>query len=314
MTELSTRTFSGPIGITPLAVPLTTIFTQPSGCAWPIQETHASISTSCAPPEFYSVWGYGGFYSPAVCPSGYTKGCGYTDSRVGGQFSVTSSETAVWCVPSFYQCGYGPYASYTEPLDVSRVPAIQVRWRPEDISLFYAATHTTSTLPSSTTPAPTTASQAPTVSEPTATSIPAANNTSEPDTAPPPRPPSSSSLSEGAKAGTAVGVVLAASLLLGLFLWLWGRKRSRRPATDITPDVPHLDSNPVSELYAKNVRPMPELDAITASNPMFTGISPLGYQHELREADTHTPEQYVAELPAVGMRGNQVVGERGDNA
>jgi hypothetical protein len=88
-----------------LVVPLTTIFTRPSDCPWPLElpvmppdtETRTVNFTTCDPPRFSTVWKYG-FYSPGVCPSGYTIGCSYTN-YMGPAWSITPGETAVWCVP-----------------------------------------------------------------------------------------------------------------------------------------------------------------------------------------------------------------------
>lgn len=52
----------------------------------------------CAPPNFDRYWWSGvGFYSPAVCPSGYTIGCSRWDAGQGPP--VATTETAMQCVP-----------------------------------------------------------------------------------------------------------------------------------------------------------------------------------------------------------------------
>ncbi|KAB5578687.1 hypothetical protein GE09DRAFT_1090682 [Coniochaeta sp. 2T2.1] len=68
-----------------LVRPLTTVFTQPSsGCAFPIPET--------------DVWQFV-FYSPGICPSGYTIGCSYSNN-MGAPWTITPGETAALCVPT----------------------------------------------------------------------------------------------------------------------------------------------------------------------------------------------------------------------
>jgi len=84
-----------------LVVPLTTIFTPPAGCVTPIQFSHQLTSTSCAPPFLSPVWYNAGFYSPGVCPSGYTIGCPaatFTES-IFSERSHTPGESAYNCVP-----------------------------------------------------------------------------------------------------------------------------------------------------------------------------------------------------------------------
>jgi hypothetical protein len=54
---------------------------------------------SCAPPNFSKYWwDQAGFYSPAICPQGYTMGCTRWDSDQGP--TVEPTETAMQCVPT----------------------------------------------------------------------------------------------------------------------------------------------------------------------------------------------------------------------
>lgn len=102
--KMTTRTLSSSCVVptcNALVVPLTTIFTQPPGCSFPIPYSYQTTSTTCGPPEFLSVWYSNGFYSPGICPSGYSIGC--TNTVTGFQrpsdFLVTPGESAYWCVP-----------------------------------------------------------------------------------------------------------------------------------------------------------------------------------------------------------------------
>lgn len=52
----------------------------------------------CAPPGFEDYWwSSAGYYSPAICPQGYTAGCFRWNSEQGP--AVEPTETAVQCVP-----------------------------------------------------------------------------------------------------------------------------------------------------------------------------------------------------------------------
>ena len=54
----------------------------------------------CAPPNFEQYWWKSaGYYSPAVCPKGYTAGC--MRWNLGQGPPVEPTETAVQCVPRY---------------------------------------------------------------------------------------------------------------------------------------------------------------------------------------------------------------------
>lgn len=75
-----------------MVVELTSIWTPP--CS-PIIPFEYYDTTSCAPPQYESVWYDGGYYSPAICPSGYTSGCEPTKTMKAGQ-------TGAICVPRYF--------------------------------------------------------------------------------------------------------------------------------------------------------------------------------------------------------------------
>ncbi|KAB5578684.1 hypothetical protein GE09DRAFT_558335 [Coniochaeta sp. 2T2.1] len=140
--------------------------------------TSESVKRSnCCPPEFSRVWSWG-FYSPGVCPGGYTSGCNWKN-RLGEAWATTPGESAVWCVPSSYACVTehgGHIISLATPsygISTNTVPAFQIRWQSSDLSLLEAATSTkqTSSTPSpSPKPSPT-APQGPSVTSPASVSI-----------------------------------------------------------------------------------------------------------------------------------------------
>ncbi|KAJ3546494.1 hypothetical protein NM208_g1966 [Fusarium decemcellulare] len=76
----STIHTSGSIGNYDIA-PLTTVWVAAEGCPSIVQfGGDFDTSTSCYPPDYESVWYSYGFYSPGICPEGYTSGCTPTDS------------------------------------------------------------------------------------------------------------------------------------------------------------------------------------------------------------------------------------------
>lgn len=87
---MTTVVTDGPYS-TYMVVELTTIWTPPCESIIPFEYFD---TTSCAPPEYESVWYDGGYYSPAICPSGYTAGCAPTKTLRSGQ-------TGAICVPRY---------------------------------------------------------------------------------------------------------------------------------------------------------------------------------------------------------------------
>ncbi|KAK7951216.1 uncharacterized protein PG986_006944 [Apiospora aurea] len=172
----------------PLATPLaalTTVFTQSCSESWLLTTTQAPSRypafptggpASCEPPSWNDNIAFQGirFYSPAICPSGFSVGpnCGVTKTRTQEGFPpVTSGETVAYCVPSDHTCttditdfigGVWGFATATAPgAQVTVAPAIQIRWRDSDLSILQTHPLTPGlllvgdrTLPTSTSPPP----------------------------------------------------------------------------------------------------------------------------------------------------------------
>ncbi|KAI5468114.1 hypothetical protein BGZ63DRAFT_399638 [Mariannaea sp. PMI_226] len=137
-----TTTSSYPTALTAL----TTIFTPPDFCtpyvdasSWLVSLEESGLS-SCFPGH-PSVAGliHSVYYSPAICPFGYTVDCLRFNSNQGPP--LQSGETAAICCPSSFHCA--PY----DPLDCistrtgpnsTREDAVyvQIRWKESDLSLF----------------------------------------------------------------------------------------------------------------------------------------------------------------------------------
>lgn len=209
-------------------------------------------SSICMPPNFNSYWNWQiGYYSPGICPSGYSAACEFPTSLAtfsaftdgtsaeswpyyGGQ--VKPDETARLCCPTGYNCystgmmGVG----WSYSLCISTVPsttlrdpeqttgtayittenlayAIQVRWREQDLSIL----QTNPTVPGQTYVPPTQA----------ATKA-ATQNETDSSTAP---GSGSGSLSRGSIA-VAAGVSVGAFFLLllsAVLIWRLAKKRKR---------------------------------------------------------------------------------------
>jgi hypothetical protein len=82
------------------AVPLTSVWTPPPGCPSIVPSTAVySSSSTCAPPLFSNAGGaWYGYYSPGICPRGYTIGCRPTGSIQNSE-PIKSTESAAICVP-----------------------------------------------------------------------------------------------------------------------------------------------------------------------------------------------------------------------
>ncbi|KAF0319870.1 cg16707-like protein [Colletotrichum asianum] len=145
------------------AAPLTTVFTTPDFCAslyWTNTETPPLSSIVCMPTSWKQAFDYSwGYYSPGICPMGYTEGCAFPTSlalskdgnvRLGG--SVVSGETARLCCPTGHTCYTGTDYPYSKCLStvpttsyydlnnqqtsrLALVYAVQVRWRASDLSI-----------------------------------------------------------------------------------------------------------------------------------------------------------------------------------
>ncbi|KAJ2898661.1 hypothetical protein MKZ38_003774 [Zalerion maritima] len=202
--------------------------------------------SSCTPFNFMYAAGYHEFYSPGICPKGYTVGCyawttyfsahddyyAHSTSRLGW---VDEDETAAKCVPSSYYCVANLFhsASRYRTGTYSYAPAIEIRWKSSDIEQAILETHplrpgvflSTSTT-SSTSPTTSFSSSSSTTTSafPTCTGSSSSCGSS-----------SSSSSSYGGgfnlsltgKICIAVGSVVAGALILWLLMWCIRRKREK---------------------------------------------------------------------------------------
>ncbi|KAH9905482.1 hypothetical protein F4778DRAFT_730138 [Xylariomycetidae sp. FL2044] len=138
-----------------LLAPLTTVFTPSCPITWLSSTTRLPSQnvkfpntgpSSCDPPSWSSYLAGQGFYfySPAICPSGFVVGpsCEITNPRTAQDFpAITSGETAVYCVVSGQTCTSDTTDFRGGVWGVTRLagntavvgPAIQIRWREDDI-------------------------------------------------------------------------------------------------------------------------------------------------------------------------------------
>ncbi|KAI8949795.1 hypothetical protein F4801DRAFT_385495 [Xylaria longipes] len=147
-----------PATFTPPLAALTTVFTPPCPITWLLTTTKVpsqfppfptTAPVSCDPPswdEYVSERGFE-YYSPAICPSGFFVGpsCIITNPRTAQGFPVIQAgETAAYCIPNGHTCtsdtsdfrggvwGVSRTAS-ANGAQVTVGPAIQIRWRAEDL-------------------------------------------------------------------------------------------------------------------------------------------------------------------------------------
>lgn len=201
------------------------------------------------PPKFHSLYDYSfGFYSPGICPTGYSKGCDFPVDRArtddlgevyyGG--AVLKGETVRVCCPTGYTCLLNDPYSYSKCVhttdDSELAFALQVRWQESDLSILA----TDPTVPGSTYSAPATATATP------ATIKSTAKSGSNIDATATPTPSSSSSttvtqnenpgsttqggLSSGSTIAIALGVggMVFAFAISALIFFIWRQRRKRR--------------------------------------------------------------------------------------
>ncbi|KAI1279015.1 hypothetical protein F5Y07DRAFT_397514 [Xylaria sp. FL0933] len=143
---------------TPPLAALTTVFTPPCPITWLLTTTKVPSQippfptpapASCDPPSWDQYIPERGFeyYSPAICPSGFYVGpsCIITNPRTAQGFpAIQDGETAVYCIPNGHTCtsdtsdfrGGVWGVSRTASVNGAQVtvgPAIQIRWREEDL-------------------------------------------------------------------------------------------------------------------------------------------------------------------------------------
>ncbi|KAI1658569.1 hypothetical protein F4813DRAFT_38402 [Daldinia decipiens] len=124
---------------TPPVAALTTIWTPSDGC-FPVStrpttdiDIFWTSNPECAPPGYASYFETY-YYSPAMCPSGFTVGCSRYGNFQGP--SVEPTETAVLCVMSDYSCTPDGWNYYATNADLSYAQVmIQIRWASSDLSI-----------------------------------------------------------------------------------------------------------------------------------------------------------------------------------
>ncbi|EJT82005.1 hypothetical protein GGTG_01979 [Gaeumannomyces tritici R3-111a-1] len=118
---------------TPPAAALTTVWRPPcpgGPISWDRSRTvlpRVEAFSPCLPEG----WVTTGYFSPAICPSGYVSACGRFDAAQGPP--VEAGETAVLCGPPGFTCN-AKDAVYAKS-DAFDAPMIQIRWRSSDISI-----------------------------------------------------------------------------------------------------------------------------------------------------------------------------------
>jgi hypothetical protein len=195
-------------GTSPAAA-LTTVF---SGSNCPVSTT--SWSDSCLPPNYSSVYWIGdvGYYSPAICPSGYTAACSRFDSLQGP--GLESTETAMQCCFSGYSCTSNEISYCVQATSTTSISmrAIQIRWASSDLPSLETHPLTQGLVPTASSTSSSSSSVAP-------------SQTGRPFPTP---EPAGGELPVGAKAGIGVGAGVVAIALAVLAFFLIKSYRSKR--------------------------------------------------------------------------------------
>ncbi|KAF6832419.1 hypothetical protein CMUS01_06945 [Colletotrichum musicola] len=266
--------------------PLTTVFTTPDFCKelyWTDKATPPLSSIVCMPTSWKQVYDYQwGYYSPGICPMGYTEGCAFPTSlasskdgnvRLGGP--VIEGETARLCCPTGHTCYTGtdwPYSKCqsTVPtttyydLDnnlitkLATVYAVQVRWQASDLpnletdptvpGATYSGPRSTSVSGGITgaTVSPTgtgTAGTAATGMSGAGSTISSATARTTPEGSNGESTSGEGGISVGTTIAIAVGSVVGTLAMAFLAFMIWWRRRKRREASNNNHSDAHSDAS-----------------------------------------------------------------------
>ncbi|KAI1391759.1 uncharacterized protein F4822DRAFT_104838 [Hypoxylon trugodes] len=217
-TALAVRATSLDHDGTPPVAALTTVWTASEGC-FPVSTRSTTdidlfwtSHTKCAPPGYASYFETY-YYSPAICPSGFTIGC----SRYGQGPPVESTETAVLCVMSDYSCAPDEWNYYATNTDLSYAQVmIQIRWAESDLSILETHPLTPGLILAGTSAVHSGTTRTESSSSATVTVISSDSEDGE------------NGLSTGAQVGIGVGVGLLGLLGIGLAIFFILRYRRKR--------------------------------------------------------------------------------------
>ncbi|KAJ2898332.1 hypothetical protein MKZ38_004004 [Zalerion maritima] len=215
----------------PVAGSLTTIFTFPASCG-PMIGGPRGQNIDCAPPGWSvytkETWGWHqGFYSPAICPEGYTIACSRPLSGAHGPLPEWTEE-AYMCLPRGYDCDLSTTLIGTNE-DGYAAPYLQIRWAQSDLEIL--ETHPLHAVEAQTAPADTsittgntdTDATGPTPTEAPSTSVPSETASASVDTE-----HGDNGLSMAAKAGIGVGVSVGVLIATLIAVVVWRQCRRKK--------------------------------------------------------------------------------------
>ncbi|KAF3054861.1 hypothetical protein GL218_07732 [Daldinia childiae] len=236
-TALAPRATSVDHDGTPPVAALTTVWTPSDGC-FPVStrpttdiDIFWSSNPECAPPGYASYFETY-YYSPAICPSGFTVGCSRYGNFQGP--SVELTETAVLCVMSDYSCTPDEWNYYATNTDLSYAQVmIQIRWASSDLSIL--ETHPLT--PGLTLAAGTLGDETDVSRTQSSSSTAVTGLSSDPDS-------NGVSLSVGAQVGIGVGAGLFGLLGLGLAIFFILRYRKKRTNGQAASQPPPMQQPP----------------------------------------------------------------------
>ncbi|KAK2060024.1 hypothetical protein LY76DRAFT_477620, partial [Colletotrichum caudatum] len=285
------------------AAPLTTVFTTPDFCNsmyWTNTLTPPLSSVVCMPTSWHQLYDYSwGYYSPGICPSGYTEGCAFPtslaftspDGSLGLGGPVAAGETPRLCCPTGYTCYTGTPA-YSECIStnptttfydsnrrltsqLALVYAVQVRWRESDLSIL----ETNPTVPGATYTAPASSAGGGTSATARATATGSSTTTAAAGSD---IGPSSGDgdgggggISVAATVGIAVGSVVGTLVLALVGFAICWRRRRRQEAGGARGDYDRTDAKP-GALALPHGAPSSKASLLDAASPSTPGTTVFG--------------------------------------
>ncbi|KAI1765663.1 hypothetical protein GGR53DRAFT_254036 [Hypoxylon sp. FL1150] len=210
---------------TPPVGALTTVWTAKEGC-FPVSTRSTTDidmfwtnNPECAPPGYASYFSTY-YYSPAICPSGFTVGCSRYGDFQGPD--VEPTETAMLCVMSDYFCTTDDWNYYATNTDLGYAQImIEIRWAASDLSILETHPLTPGLILAGVTSGTTTRREFGTDTTRTgaSTTVTALSDDS---------PHRQGGLTTGAQVGIGVGIGLFALLAIGIAIFFVMRYRRNR--------------------------------------------------------------------------------------
>ncbi|OTA99604.1 hypothetical protein M426DRAFT_27353 [Hypoxylon sp. CI-4A] len=243
---------------TPPVAALTTVWTPSPGCFSVSTRSLTDIdifwsaNPECGPPGYSSYFDTF-YYSPAICPSGYSIGCSRYEDNQGP--SVEPTETAMLCVMSGYSCAPYEWNYYATNSDSSyEQMMIEIRWAESDLSILETHPLTPGLiLATGTSGSDGSATGTETLSGVATVTVTSSDFDS-----------TGRGLSTGAQAGIGLGVGLFGLLVIGIAIFFFLRYREKRARGD------NVDPSPSMQQSSTSGYPFPQYAYMSGAGQLAT--------------------------------------------